>query len=131
MPKTNDIKVPDGYFSSLESRLSMIPEGGETASPRPRPLPSRLAPYIAYAASLLALVTFGNYVLKKTAAPGGSEDTAEQSFYLSSMARYAVPEYDFMEADDAVSDDDIVKYLIAGGTSLRQIEYYLAYEQNR
>ena len=67
MAKKNGIKTPDGYFDSLQSRLVSI---ADTApSVRKVGFARKLAPYFAYAASLVAAVLLGSFILRKTAVP--------------------------------------------------------------
>ena len=65
MTRKNPISVPDGYFQDLQVRLSQIPAQEEAAAPRGI---RRLAPYVAYAASLLVLATVGNFIFRSAAA---------------------------------------------------------------
>lgn len=76
MTKKNPISVPDGYFASLEERLQQIP--ARQATPR-----FRVAPYLAFAASLLALAVIGNFILRKSASPELSDDDI-RSYLLAS-----------------------------------------------
>ena len=69
MSKRNDIITPEGYFGDLQKRLSEIP-----AQPARLGTVRRLAPYVAIAASFLAVVLLGNAVLSRTAAPA-EDDT--------------------------------------------------------
>ena len=76
MTKKNPISVPDGYFASLEERLQQIP--AQKAAPR-----FRMAPYLAFAASLLALAVIGNFILRKSSLPELSDDDI-RSYLLAS-----------------------------------------------
>lgn len=76
MTKKNPISVPDGYFASLEERLQQIP--ARQATPR-----FRVAPYLAFAASLLTLAVIGNFILRKSASPELSDDDI-RSYLLAS-----------------------------------------------
>ena len=62
MTKRNPISVPDGYFQNLEQRLQQIPSR-EMPSATPHGV-HRLAPYVAYASSLVVLVTIGNFIFR-------------------------------------------------------------------
>ncbi|MBO4434887.1 MAG: hypothetical protein J5769_05510 [Bacteroidales bacterium] len=67
MAKKCGIQTPDGYFDSLQSRLVSI---AETApSVRKVGFARKVAPYFAYAASLVAAVLLGSFILRKTAVP--------------------------------------------------------------
>lgn len=126
MIRNNDISTPEGYFENLQQRLSGIPAAREASAPRGV---RRLAPYLAYAASLLVAVFLGNAILRKTAAP--AEDNGwEYISYLSSVLDPdgAVPDWDDDEEDYVLSDDDIVNYLIADGISVEHLNY-VSYEE--
>ena len=120
MTKRNPISVPDGYFQNLEQRLSRIPQ--EAAAPRPV---YRLAPYVAFAASLAILAVVGNFILRKTAV---QEDTGWD--YVSYLAQSLDPDglVELKEADP-LSDDEIVSYLLASNLSVEQVNE-LYYEEN-
>ena len=66
MTKRNPTSVPDGYFASLQERLLAIP--AQESKPR-----FRVAPYLAFAASLVALAVIGNFILRRSE-PGLSDD---------------------------------------------------------
>ena len=65
-------------------------------------------PYFALAASIAVAVVAGNFILKQTAGPVPESGTASIS----------------------LTDDDLVNYLIAEGTSLEHIDY-IQYEEDR
>ena len=75
MTKRNPTSVPDGYFASLQERLLAIP--AQKAGPR-----FRVAPYLAFAASLVALAVIGNFILRRSD-PGLSDDDI-RSYLLAS-----------------------------------------------
>jgi len=105
MSDNKDIRVPEGYFEDLRARLRRIPEENpveKVAEEAPRRI--RILPYLAYAASLLALVAVGNFVLRKTAPAAEGDVTAE--------------------------NEEIIEYLIEGGTTVEHLDYYLAYEED-
>lgn len=77
MAKRNGIKTPDGYFDSLQSRLVSI---ADTApSVRKVGFVRKVAPYFAYAASLVAVVLLGSFILRKTAVPEVESSAWEES----------------------------------------------------
>ena len=76
MTRKNPISVPDGYFASLEERLQQIP-AQQQAKPR-----FKVAPYLAFAASLVALAVIGNFILRKTSS--GLSDDDIRSYLLAS-----------------------------------------------
>lgn len=75
MTRKNPISVPDGYFASLQERLLEIP--AREAKPR-----FRVAPYLAFAASLVALAVIGNFILRKSST--GLSDDDIRSYLLAS-----------------------------------------------
>ena len=77
MAKRNGIKTPDGYFDSLQSRLVSI---ADTApSVHKVGFVRKVAPYFAYAASLVAVVLLGSFILRKTAVPEVESSAWEES----------------------------------------------------
>ena len=128
MSKRNDIITPEGYFENLQNRLSEIP-----ARPARVSTVHRLAPYLAIAASFLAIVLVGNAILDKTAAPV-EDDTWTYVSYLASaldpdggvpldMADYYLEN----EESEGLSAEDIMNYLLADGISVEHLAY-LSYE---
>ena len=91
MAKKNGIKTPDGYFDSLQSRLISI---ADTApSVHKVGFVRKVAPYFAYAASLVAAVLLGSYILQKTAVPEMESSAWEENLVaevLMSADPYAI-----------------------------------------
>jgi hypothetical protein len=120
MIKKNDISTPEGYFGDLQMRLSEIPRR-ESAPAGIR----RLTPYLAYAASLVVAVMLGNFILRQTARPE-EDDTWT---YVSYLADALDPdgavlfEETAWEEETALSEEDIVNYLIADGISVEHLNY--------
>ena len=73
MTKKNGISVPEGYFESLQSRLATIP--GEGTQVRKVNFAQRIAPYLAYAASLVAIALLASAVIRKTAVPDSADSS--------------------------------------------------------
>lgn len=119
MTKRNPISVPDGYFQNLEQRLQQIP--AQTAAPARI---HRLAPYLAFAASLALLVVVGNFILRKTAV---QEDTRWD--YVSYLAQSLDPDglVELKETEE-LTDEDIRSYLLASNISVEQLNMSL-YEE--
>ena len=115
MTKRNNISVPDGYFQSLEQRLQQIP--AQTAAPRGV---HRLAPYLAYAASLALMLAVGTLVFRHTAV---TEDNGWD--YVSYLAQSLDPDglVELKEAEE-LTDDDIRSYLLASNISVEQLAMY-------
>ena len=131
MSKRNDITTPEGYFENLQMRLSEIPARQQPARVG---MVRRLAPYAAIAASFLAIVMVGNFILGRTAAPA-EDDTWTYVSYLADaldpdggvpmdMADYYLVD----EESEGLSADDIVEYLLADGISVEHLAY-LSYEE--
>ena len=119
-----DISVPEGYFQELRQKLEAIPAQGEA---RPA-FVKRVAPYLAYAASLAVLVLVGNFVLRQTAAPA-EEDTGWD--YISYLAQSLDPDglVEDLGETSPLTGEDIYRYLIEGDLSLEQLET-LHYEED-
>jgi hypothetical protein len=115
MTKRNSITVPDGYFQNLEQRLQQIPQR-EMQSAAPRGV-ARLAPYVAYAASLVLLVTIGTFILRPSAK---TEDEAWD--YVSYLALSLDPDglVELKETEE-LTDDDIRSYLLASNITVEQL----------
>lgn len=115
MTRRNPISVPDGYFQNLEKRLQQIP--GEQLQPAAPHGVRRLAPYLAYAASLLLLVAVGNIVLRQRAP---EEDNGWD--YISYLALSLDPDglVELKEAEEP-TDDDIRSFLLASNVSVEQL----------
>jgi len=77
MIKKNGISAPEGYFDDLQDRLlgiagELAPKAESTSKSKVNFI-SRLTPYLAYAASLVAILLLGSLIVKKTAVPEESE----------------------------------------------------------
>ena len=84
MSKRTDISTPEGYFDSLQSRLSEIPRQEERASSAPTGI-RRLAPYMAFAASIAVAVMLGNAILQRTAIPAEDDGWTYLSYLSQSL----------------------------------------------
>ena len=129
MSKRNDIITPEGYFENLQARLSEIPARPARVSPV-----HRLAPYVAIAASFVAVMLVGNAILGRTAAPA-EDDTWTYVSYLADaldpdggvpidMVDYYLGD----EESEGLSAEDIMNYLLADGISVEHLAY-LSYEE--
>lgn len=128
MIRKNDILVPEGYFGDLEMRLSAIPSQ-RAAGEAPRGV-RQFAPYAAIAASMLLAVTVGNWILQRTAVRDVQGDY--DSMLVAEVLGTDELDYYFQEENrvDFLSDEDIVDYLIAAGTTVEQLNY-VSYEEDR
>lgn len=122
MTKRNDIFTPDGYFPQLRERLEAIP----SAAPRTT-LRQRVAPWIAYAASLALLAAAGNFLFSRVLQTGESD---EEWAYISYLSQSLDPDglIEWKETP-ALSDDDIVRFLLAENISVELLED-LPYEES-
>ena len=117
MTKRNPISVPDGYFQSLEQRLQRIPMETVKQEQAPVTVVRRLAPYFAYAASLLVLVAVGTLLFRSPAA------TDDESWdYVSYLAQSLDPDglVEIRETEP-LTDEDIRSYLLASNLSVEQL----------
>ena len=121
MSKKNDISTPEGYFGDLQQRLSAIPSRTVRVSPV-----RRMAPYLAYAASLAVAVLLGNAILHRTAKPAAEDDGWT---YVSYLADALDPDGAFYydetgwDEEEGLSREDIVEYLLADGISVEHLNY--------
>ena len=121
MTRKNDISVPEGYFPQLEQRLQAIP----TREVKPTVF-QRVSPWLAYAASLVVLVVFGNFIFGRAAAT--EEDNTWD--YVSYLSQSLDPDgqIELMEAS-TLSEEDIRSFLIADNISIEHLET-LNYEED-
>lgn len=126
MNRKNDIRTPEGYFEDLQGRLSEIPARKERVS-----TVRRIAPYFAYAASLLVAVMLGNALLRKTAAPAEDDGWAYVSYLADALDPDGAALYDddaWVSEEENLSEEDIINYLIADGISVEHLNY-VSYEE--
>ena len=127
MTRKNDIFTPEGYFEDLQNRLSEIPARKQQVSPV-----RRIAPYFAYAASLVVAVMLGNAVLKKTAAPVEDDGWTYVSYLADALDPDGAALYDesewYDDEESYLSEEDIINYLIADGISVEHLNY-VSYEE--
>ena len=104
--KENAFTVPEGYFETLPSQLEAKREKvGKTS------LTGRLVPYLAIAASFAIIAVTGTAVLRKTVTPA-AEEISFESYYAQL-------------ADENLSEDDIVSYLLCSGISAEDISEFI------
>ena len=125
MNRKNDIRTPEGYFGELQERLLEIPARTQRVSPV-----RRIAPYFAYAASLLVAVMVGNALLRKTAAPAEDDGWAYVSYLADALDPDGAVLYDdaWTSEEEGLSEEDIINYLIADGISVEHLNY-VSYEE--
>ena len=115
-------RAPEGYFEGLEKRLSAIP-----ASCREERVTvwTRVSPYLALAASFVAIVLCATVILKKTAGVPAEEDDIDYiafRYLIPETAPYSIYDESLIE-DESSSFENVVDYLIDSGVSLAQIGY--------
>lgn len=116
--------VPEGYFEDLNMRLMAIPdaESHETASPW-----ARVTPYLALAASFVAIVFCASVLLRKTASVNVMSDMDYMTLasLIPATAPYSIYDESFDEEEGSSSDymEDVENYLIYSGMSLESIGY--------
>lgn len=111
--------VPESYFNDLKTRLDGIPgtNAGNVGVMR------RLKPYLALAACFLAIMCVGNLVLRNTANRDMAGDYYNEAAYADLMTMPEDAFHAVLSAQDTISDEDVVNYLISSGTSAELIEY--------
>lgn len=75
MRKQIPYSVPDGYFDSLRTRLSSIPERRSRIN---------FVPWLALAASFLLLAVIGNFILSRTTSPYQTDDSEIIEYLIES-----------------------------------------------
>lgn len=114
-------KVPEGYFEGLKARLEAIPASNGEGVGALR----RIKPYLALAACFLAIMLVGNVVLRNTVGEDVTTDYYSEMVYVDLIPVIQAEEY--FNADtskqEAISDEDVINYLIDSGTSAELIEY--------
>lgn len=143
MKKDNDIlqrkelkempfSVPEGYFEDFKERalrLARESAGGgeaEAAVERPRGV-RKLAPYFAFAATLLIMVAVGTAVLKKTAVPQDDLDEITAYYNILPSADNDAIYYSYNMTEEGPSEEDIIEYLISIGASTETIDELIQY----
>lgn len=112
------MKVPDGYFDSLKSRLETIPSRESS-----RRLDwGKVRPYLALAASFAAVLIIGNSVLRHTV----SRDTDSFESSYVEMISFTSPStiYNVLESEvEEITDEDVINYLIESGVNPERVAY--------
>ena len=121
MTKKTGISVPEGYFAKLETRLQSIP--GQEVKPT---AVQKVAPWLAYAASLAILAALGNFIFGRAAAT--EEDAWDYYSYLSESLD-PDGQIELMEMPALTEEDDICSFLIASNISVEQLTE-LDYEED-
>ena len=122
-------RVPQGYFSGLEARLSEIPSVQKESGVSRRSLLSKLAPYFTMAACFALALMVGKFLASRTELETEPESAEYSRYYEAGLfpvtRTYISPEdEDEMDVQEA-DDDDIREYLISSRTSTGLIAYVL------
>ncbi len=122
MAKKTGISVPEGYFAQLETRLQSIPN--QEVQPT---VVQKVAPWLAYAASLAILAALGNFIFGRAAA------TEEEMGldYISYLSQSLDPDgqIELMEMPALTEEDDIRSFLLASNIPVEQLTE-LDYEED-
>ena len=121
MTKKTGISVPEGYFAKLQTRLQSIP--GQEVKPT---TVQKVAPWLAYAASLAILAALGNFIFGRAAAT--EEDAWDYYSYLS-QSLDPDGQIELMESPTLTEEDDICSFLIASNIPVEQLTE-LDYEED-
>ena len=126
MTRKNDISTPEGYFEDLQQRLSAIPSREQRVSPM-----RRMAPYLAYAASLAAVALIGSALLRSTAVPAEDDSWAYVSYLADALDPdgAALVDGTAWHEGEQLSEEDIINYLVADGISVEHLNYVNYYEE--
>ena len=112
--KEMPFSLPEGYLESLRNELKAIPRLDEKKVPIFR----RLIPYISLAAAFAMIVTIGGFILEKT----DGTDFSHEDYIVFSEDMTNTILYDTDEQyADALSDDDIIEYLIYTGVEIEEL----------
>lgn len=118
MSQRKPYSVPEGYFENLQMRLSEIPQQQDEA--RTPVGIGRLAPYLALAACFLFVYVLGGLFIKK---PVGVEAVDYEQMRYADIIPYNEFFLNSENMSDAVSEEDLIEYLIATNTSADLIAY--------
>ena len=127
--KQEIFKVPEGYFDSLQMRLSYVPERVE-ASKRKTAYRLRVGLVAAQVAICLALAAVPFFVLHSSDTDPEDSLAMVENFYNADIIPLTDPDmlYDDSAAPSdaqAISDEDIVNYLIDDGVTVAQLEQFI------
>ena len=100
MTKKNGISVPEGYFENLSSRLASI--SGSAAPVRKVSFVQRVAPYLAYAASLAAIALLASAIIRKTAVPEQADSSLWEENLVAEVLMTGDP-YAFIYESEAIN----------------------------
>ena len=106
--------LPEGYMESLRKELKTIPQ----RNTKKISIFNRILPYVSLAAAFAMIVTIGGFILEKTT----QQDLSYEDYIVFSddMTNTLLYDTDELYAD-ALSDDDIIEYLIYTGVEIEEL----------
>ena len=106
--------LPEGYMESLRKELKTIPH----RNTKKIPIFNRILPYVSLAAAFAMIVAIGGFILEKTT----QQDLSYEDYIVFSddMTNTLLYDTDELYAD-ALSDDDIIEYLIYTGVEIEEL----------
>lgn len=112
--KEMPFSLPEGYMESLRKELKTIPQRNTTKIS----IFNRIIPYVSLAAAFAMIVTIGGFILEKTT----QQDLSYEDYIVFSddMTNTLLYDTDELYAD-ALSDDDIIEYLIYTGVEIEEL----------
>ena len=112
--KEMPFSLPEGYMESLRKELKTIPQ----RNTKKISIFNRILPYVSLAAAFAMIVTIGGFILEKTT----EQDLSYEDYIVFSddMTNTLLYDTDELYAD-ALSDDDIIEYLIYTGVEIEEL----------
>lgn len=112
--KETPFSLPEGYMESLRKELKTIPQ----RNTKKISIFNRIIPYVSLAAAFAMIVTIGGFILEKTT----QQDLSYEDYIVFSddMTNTLLYDTDELYAD-ALSDDDIIEYLIYTGVEIEEL----------
>lgn len=112
--KEMPFSLPEGYMESLRKELKTIPQ----RNTKKISIFNRILPYVSLAAAFAMIVTIGGFILEKTT----QQDLSYEDYIVFSddMTNTLLYDTDELYAD-ALSDDDIIEYLIYTGVEIEEL----------
>ena len=112
--KEMPFSLPEGYMESLRKELKTIPQ----RNTKKISIFNRIIPYVSLAAAFAMIVTIGGFILEKTT----QQDLSYEDYIVFSddMTNTLLYDTDELYAD-ALSDDDIIEYLIYTGVKIEEL----------
>jgi hypothetical protein len=112
--KEMPFSLPEGYMESLRKELKTIPQ----RNTKKISIFNRILTYVSLAAAFAMIVTIGGFILEKTT----QQDLSYEDYIVFSddMTNTLLYDTDELYAD-ALSDDDIIEYLIYTGVEIEEL----------